>query len=88
MVAGHKASSDGTYLVHWELIEPGENRGEWRVTPKGARFAKGLIRVPRFCYVYDDKREGFSKDSTDIHEANADTFDYDELMCGDHRPTP
>lgn len=41
----HKASSDGTYLTHWGLIECG-GRGLYRVTRSGRQWLAGEDRVP------------------------------------------
>lgn len=78
---GQKASTDGTYLVHWELIERKKHHsGVYAITAKGRRFATGQIRVPRHVFLYDGRRLGFSDDSTSITGALGNQFDYHELM--------
>jgi len=44
--AGHKASSDGTYLAAWDFIVPGEARGTWRSTVNGQAWALGHASAP------------------------------------------
>lgn len=78
-------SGDPAKARHWDLLikAPKENKaaaGLYRMTPKGERFLEGHIRIPRHCYIFDDRRLKFSDDSTHIREALGDAFDYDELM--------
>lgn len=77
-------------LQHWELIEKlpatkAEDGAElepagWVITAKGRRFVQGRIRVPRHCYLLDNKRQRFSEDSTSIAEALGEPFDLEELL--------
>lgn len=68
-------------LRYWGLVEPGTERGIWRVTPKGELFVKNRIKVPRHVRIYDDRMLGFDgPEETDIVGALRSPFDYDELM--------
>ncbi len=93
--AGHKASSDGTYLRYWRFIEPMEkvdapepdeekktqkSMGYWKITELGKTFAEGRSRAKAHVLVLAGKCEGFSEDMIDIHEALGAKFDYAELM--------
>lgn len=93
--AGHKASSDGTYLRYWRMIEPmpkadapeppdekktRKSMGYWRITNFGKTFAEGLSRVRAHVLVMAGKCEGFSEEKIDIREALGSKFDYAELM--------
>ena len=82
----HKASSDGTYLRLWGLIEqaPADDDGNrarlWRPTPFGFAFARGDLSVPRYAFVFDNEARRFSMDDhSDIRQALSAPFDYDEL---------
>lgn len=79
--SGPKASSDGSYLVHWGLVESGAKRaGMYRITPEGLAFAHGSIAVPEAIYIFDNNMLGFDAKHTTIREAIKDHFDYDSLM--------
>jgi len=86
--AGGKNSSDGTYLVHWGMIESGTREGGgagfWRVTDAGIAFAEHLDDAPKHIYLFNNKFEGFSSERTDIVDSLGDRFNYHELM----RSTP
>lgn len=99
--AGHKASSDGTYLRFWRFIEPmplkeapGDDKekegqrssGIWKITGTGKTFAEGRARAKAHAFVLCGKCEGFSEDMVDIHEALTAKFDYAELMGYDSQP--
>jgi hypothetical protein len=84
----HKATSEGTYLLHWELIEKSDGvnaamapAGTYRPTEKGLRFAHGLERVPSHAHVIPPNTlVGWSDKTTDIKQALGKKFNYDELM--------
>lgn len=84
--AGHKASSDGTYLRLWNLIRPHRDdrgrtiKGEWGITPEGVAFVDARMTVNQAVYIRAGKVLRFDKDQTDIKEALGRKFDYDELM--------
>jgi hypothetical protein len=84
----HKATSEGTYLLHWGLIEKSDGTnsamapaGTYRPTEKGLRFVHGLERVPTHAHVIPpNKLVGWSDKTTDIKQALGKKFNYDELM--------
>lgn len=84
---GHVAR-DYSVLRYFDLIEPKPNdedprkrtSGVWRLTGKGRRFLLGQIRVPRAVFVFADRREGMTDDSTNIEELMGEGFDYQRLM--------
>jgi hypothetical protein len=84
----HKATNEGTYLLHWGLIEKSDGTnaamapaGTYRPTEKGLRFAHGLERVPTHAHVIPpNKLVGWSDKTTDIKQALGKKFNYDELM--------
>jgi hypothetical protein len=88
MPRDNKACSDGTYLVHWGLIEKSDGTnsamapaGSYRPTEKGLRFAHGLERVPSHAHVRPPNTlVGWSDKTTDIKKALGKKFNYDELM--------
>ena len=57
-----------------------KNSGWWRVTDKGNQFARGMIRVPRKVFTYNDKVLNFSLDLIQISDAFKTRFDYEEVM--------
>jgi len=90
--AGGKNSSDGTYLVQWDMIEakasPNDPQhkesGIWRPTPHGVNFARNRVRAPRSVHLYNNHRLAYSPLTVNIVEALGEKFDYVELML----PTP
>lgn len=55
--------------------------GFWRLTPRGASFVKGEIRVPAYIWTYGNQQLDIEVDETiSIEEALNDPFDYQELM--------
>jgi hypothetical protein len=84
----NKACSDGTYLVHWGLIEKSDGTnsamapaGSYRPTEKGLRFAHGLERVPSHAHVIPPNTlVGWSDKTTDVKKALGKKFNYEELM--------
>lgn len=54
----HKASSDGTYLVHWGLLECG-GRGLYRITRQGRQWLAGELVVPAGVILYRGKALGW-----------------------------
>lgn len=78
-----KASTDGIYLIHWDLIvRKSGSSGLYKPTEKGIDFAMRLVRVPRQVFVFRNQPVGFSSDDVDIVEALGDKFDYQQLMSG------
>ncbi len=99
--AGHKASSDGTYLRYWHFIEPRDkadapesddekkkqrSMGYWKITDLGKTFAEGRSRAKAHVIILAGKCEGFSEEMIDIREALGAKFDYAELMGRDNEP--
>lgn len=79
---GEKAATDGSYLVHWGLVEKRPHRnGYYKPTTKGRLFAGNFLRVPRQVYLLNNKVQGWSAKTTSITEALGDKFDYNELMA-------
>ncbi len=78
-------------LRFWGMIEQmpgvrddGSHRvGWWRVTEKGAEFAKGNTRQPRYARVFNNRCLGLGGDDVWIHEALGKKFDYNQLMYGE-----
>lgn len=77
-------------LAYWGLVESQVNEstskrcsGFWRITPKGKKFAKGEIALPKHCIVFN--KELIRLDGTEqvkITDALGDRFNYQELMRG------
>lgn len=79
--------ADYAKLVWWGLVEKhsgkakdGNSNGLYRITRKGARFAKRQITVPKYAIEYMSKVEKFEGIEIDIVDAAGDEFDYNELM--------
>jgi hypothetical protein len=79
--------TDGTFLVHWGLIErnPEPNKAgapaaSYRITQKGKDFLHNGARVPaRAIFVFGNV-EGFDEEVTTAREAVRDKFDYDQMI--------
>ncbi len=75
-------------LKHWNLIEPcklkrddgNAESGLYRITEKGVEFVRNKIVVPRYCYIFNDERDGFGEETTSIMEALGDKFNYSGLV--------
>lgn len=74
----------------WGLVERNDtgaekrdvkHMGMWRVTEKGAQFARGEIKVPKYVYTYNEEVIMFSEDDQIfIHQAGGQ-FSYSETMA-------
>lgn len=87
MPRDNKASSDGTYLVHWGLIEKADGTntamapaGTYRPTELGLRFAHEVEAVPSHVHLLNNKPIGWSDKQITIRKALGSKFNYDELM--------
>ena len=54
--------------------------GIWRVTPIGMQFAKGLLQVPKFVYLYNDTLKDVSTETIYIQDCVGKKFNYSEIM--------
>jgi hypothetical protein len=84
-----KASTDGSYLVYWGLIEkmPSENpaggkAGMYRPTQSGIDFVENKISVASHIHMLCGKHVGFGKMQVTIVDCLGSRFDYGELMAG------
>ncbi len=86
-----KSSTDGSYLVYWDLIErepmPGENEsggkiGMYRPTKAGREFAHGRSTAESHILMICGECVGFSEKFISIEDALGKKFDYKELMKG------
>ncbi len=84
--------SDFSKLKYWGLIEHAprdipilddpkkRTSGYWAITDKGEDFVENKIRIPFYCYIYNDHKYNESEETKSIVEAIGDEFDYRELM--------
>jgi len=83
---------DWAKLRFWDLLiedtrtrDDGSRRaGFWRITEHGRLFVRGLVRVPKYVYLYNKKvvqRRSPDGTSINIKEALGDKFNYSELMA-------
>jgi hypothetical protein len=87
---GGRHQGDFPKLAHWQLIEEmpaqredGSSRaGWWRLTPKGAAFARDLARVQKYARIYNGQLLGFDGDPVGIRDALGSRFSYNDLMAG------
>jgi len=78
-----KAATDGSYLVHWGLVEREAGRsGSYRITRRGKTFAAGDSTVRKKIVMLCGAFEEFDGPRIDIHQALGSKFDYYELMHG------
>lgn len=75
--------SNSTALGLWKLIEENPDDGsQYRITDLGHRFVAEDETIPKYVYIYDDRRlSRVSPEQVTIREALADKFDYEELMA-------
>lgn len=69
-------------LAEAKLTDTGSTSREWRVTQKGADFARDCIPIAHYVYVYNSVVEDdtYDSDRIKIRAALTDHFNYDELM--------
>lgn len=81
---------EGAKCAYWGLMEEeterredGGRSGYWRITEKGRLFVLGMIRIPAWANVYNDRVLSLD-DSVmiNITDALGQHFDYRELMGG------
>lgn len=75
---------DFAVLVHFGLIEPRPNaKGWWKLTARGAEFARGHSRAPRHADIYNGELRGLDATETvDIRQVLGHRFDLDSLLQG------
>ena len=80
---------DWAKLIHWGLLEEcstdnptGRPRaGYYKITKEGRDFVAGVIRMPKHVLIYNQQMLRVDDtETTSIHEALGDRFDYAELM--------
>jgi len=54
--------------------------GLWRVTPLGMQFARGLVQIPKFVYLYNDTLKDVSVETVYIKDCVGEKFNYAEIM--------
>ena len=86
---GHKGQGDASRLRNWGLLEEekvrrpdGGRSGYWRVTALGEQFVKGVARVPKYAYVYNNRVLKLDGPNVSIKDVLGKKFDYAELMAG------
>jgi len=86
-----KSSTDGSYLVLWDLVEkePSENKnasggraGMYRPTQHGIDFVHRRTSVKSHVFMLSGNPVGFSERWIDIDEALGSRFNYQKLMEG------
>lgn len=83
----NKAASDGSYLVHWGLVERTDRTntadapsGMYAPTSKGLEFYRNQLYVPTHVHLLHNKIVGWSDKQTNIRMALGQKFNYEELM--------
>jgi len=89
VTSARKASTDGSYLVHWGLIDrkpennsSGGTCGLYRPTEKGIQFARNSITVPSHLHMLCGEVVGFSETQARIEDCLDSPFKMVELMGG------
>jgi hypothetical protein len=75
-------------LRYWGLIEEKESdrgdgskhSGYYKITEVGKKFAKGLIKIPKYVYLYDGQLQDFGGEYVTIQETLKEHFSFSELM--------
>lgn len=80
-------SNSHAKLLHWGLIErheaaPAANKcsGTYRPTTDGERFIEGLLRVPKYKYIYNDKVIAEGGPRITVEACLGSPFDYDLMV--------
>jgi hypothetical protein len=80
------SSLDYSVLKHFGLIEARvseagkKDSGFWKITHEGILFVKHGRDKPKNVFLYNNKIQGFSEETTTIKQALGDKFDFEELM--------
>lgn len=81
-----KKGMDFAIARHWGLIEREANTdkkkatsGRWKLTFKGMSFLNGLLDIPKYAYLCDDKLQAISETTGKIQEFLPQTFDYSTI---------
>lgn len=77
-------------LAYWGLVEEqdlkredGGRPGVWRVTPKGVRFLKNQLQVPKYALIYNGRLLDYDRTTMiGVKDAIGSKFNYAELMAG------
>lgn len=84
-----KASTDGSYLVRWGLVERGDSEnsaggkaGTYHITQRGKDFVLGRIRAPKYVHILCGDTMGFSAELVTIQDCLGSKFNYQELLEG------
>ena len=79
-------SLDYSVMKHFGLIMEMTNEdntkkssGYWGITSKGFSFISGQ-KIQKHVLIYNNKKQGFSDETTTIKDALGDKFNFDELM--------
>ena len=77
-----KAASDGSYLIHWGLVQKSGKQDDappnsYRITDKGRAFVSGQLMVPSHCYMLNNKVVGWSDRQMHIREV---VENYEDLL--------
>ncbi len=79
---GPKASTDGSYLVHWDLVKRHPTRtGLYKPTPAGLSFVAGRIVVPKIAWVYAGRATHYSKETIAFVDALAEPVDVRGMLA-------
>jgi len=89
IISARKASTDGSYLVHWGLIErkqstnsSGDSCGMYKPTKLGIRFAQNQVSVPSHLHMVCGEVAGFSENHIYIEDCLETPFEFAQLMGG------
>lgn len=67
-------------MVYWDLITPGERRGDYAITDKGILFLREEIEIPRKVFIWKREVHVVSPEMIGVRELLAKNgYDYDDL---------
>lgn len=75
-----KAATDACYLVHWELLEHGQ-QGMYQPTQAGIEFCAGTLRTSAYVYLLNNTVLDWSEELVDIHAVLGKRFSLAELLA-------
>lgn len=89
VVGNRSGAGDFTKLKYWGIIRQAEHddparrdSGLWTITERGLYFMRGMLHLPEYFLVFDDKIIGRSETQVSFEQCFGQHFNYERLMEG------
>lgn len=74
-------NADFSKMRFWGLIyKPTDDRNVWDITGKGKRFLGGLIKIPKYVYIYNNSVEKYSSEMILSEEIMPEIVDKESVL--------